>query len=79
MTETSKVFVREASMVPVYSLLLFGGAIGVDHQRGLLTLDGWASFKAPARIAVLVSSCLEAPFFSCAVLIIKDFVVLMNL
>lgn len=54
LTETSKVFCREASMVPVYSLLLFCGDITVDHQASLLKLDGWATFKAPARVAVLV-------------------------
>jgi hypothetical protein len=52
--ETSKAFVRESSMVPVYAILLFGGALAVSHERGLLTVDGWAQFKAPARIGVLV-------------------------
>jgi hypothetical protein len=46
------VFVREASMVPVYAMLLFGGEIAVKHEQGLLQLDGWV-LKAPARIAVL--------------------------
>ncbi|PRW33164.1 P-loop containing nucleoside triphosphate hydrolase isoform A [Chlorella sorokiniana] len=52
--ETSKVFVRESSMVPVYAVLLFGGSIEVQHEQGMLRVDGWARFKAPARIAVLV-------------------------
>jgi ATP-dependent RNA helicase DHX57 len=52
--QTSKVFVREASMVPVYSILLFGGELSVHHEQGLVRVDGWATFKAPARIAVLV-------------------------
>jgi ATP-dependent RNA helicase DHX57 len=52
--ETGKVYVRETSMVPVYSVLLFGGDISVYHQEGLVKVDGWATFKAPARIAVLV-------------------------
>lgn len=52
--ETGKVYVRETSMVPVYSVLLFGGDISVHHQEGLVKVDGWATFKAPARIAVLV-------------------------
>lgn len=53
-TETSKVFVREASMVPVYALLLFGGALTVHHADCLIRMDGWATFKAPAQIAALV-------------------------
>jgi hypothetical protein len=28
--------VRESSMVPVYSILLFGGEIDVVHERGLI-------------------------------------------
>ncbi|KAK9809193.1 hypothetical protein WJX72_011126 [[Myrmecia] bisecta] len=54
MVETAKVYVRESSMVPVYALLLFGGEISVQHEVGLLQVDGWATFSAPARIAVLV-------------------------
>lgn len=41
-------------MVPVYSLLLFGGQLEVLHDKGLLQVDGWAQFKAPGRIGVLV-------------------------
>ena len=54
LTETSKVFVREASMVPIYALLLFGGALTVHHMEGHVKLDNWATFKAPAQIATLV-------------------------
>eukprot|EP01025_Chloroclados_australasicus_P059010 TRINITY_DN744_c0_g3_i1.p2 TRINITY_DN744_c0_g3~~TRINITY_DN744_c0_g3_i1.p2 ORF type:complete len:397 (-),score=46.26 TRINITY_DN744_c0_g3_i1:343-1404(-) len=57
--ETTKVYVREASMVPIYSLLLFGGQITVKHDSGLLLLDNWATFKAPAKIAVLVKQLRE--------------------
>ena len=31
-----QVFVRESSMVPIYSVLLFGGELTVLHDRGLL-------------------------------------------
>lgn len=54
LVQTSKVFVRETTMVPVYALILFGGELSVHHQAGLLRVDGWATFKAPGRIAVLV-------------------------
>jgi ATP-dependent RNA helicase DHX57 len=61
LTETTKVFCREASMVPIYSLLLFGGELTVDHENSLVKLDGWATFKAPARVAVLVRyACCNA-------------------
>eukprot|EP00850_Spirogloea_muscicola_P006660 SM000032S12044 [mRNA] locus=s32:111779:119402:- [translate_table: standard] len=53
--KTSKVYIRETSMVPAYGLLLFGGGdIGVRHERKLISLDGWMEFEAPARIAVLI-------------------------
>ncbi|KXZ49867.1 hypothetical protein GPECTOR_19g318 [Gonium pectorale] len=54
MTETSKLFVREVSMVPVYAMLLFGGEISVEHSAGLLRLDGWAEFKAAPTVGVMV-------------------------
>lgn len=54
MVQTSKIFVRESSMVPPYAILFFGGSIVVKHEKGLLLVDDWAKFRAPARIAVLV-------------------------
>jgi hypothetical protein len=44
--------VRRYTMVGVYALLLFGGELKVDHEKGRLTMDGWAEFNAPARIGV---------------------------
>lgn len=52
--QTSKVFVRESSMIPVYAVLLFGGLVTVHHEDGIIKVDNWAAFKAPARIGVLV-------------------------
>ena len=52
--ETSKVFVTESSMVPAYAVLIFGGRVKVDHEKGLITVDDWARFQASARVAVLV-------------------------
>lgn len=54
LVKTSKVFVRDVTMVPAYGVLLFGGNIDVHHEQGLVIVDGWAKFKAPARIAVLI-------------------------
>jgi len=41
-------------MVGPYALLLFGGNIEVNHQEGLVTVDGWATFASPAKTAVLL-------------------------
>eukprot|EP00039_Didymoeca_costata_P011156 m.154343 g.154343 ORF g.154343 m.154343 type:complete len:1541 (-) comp15082_c0_seq1:2172-6794(-) len=53
---TSKVFLRDATMVSALPLLIFGGEIAVDHERGWLTLgkEKWIRIQAPAREAVLV-------------------------
>ncbi|OIV89273.1 hypothetical protein TanjilG_23733 [Lupinus angustifolius] len=51
--ETNKVFLRDTSVISPYSILLFGGSINVQHQSGLITIDGWLKLTAPAQIAVL--------------------------
>ncbi|KAF8411854.1 hypothetical protein HHK36_004413 [Tetracentron sinense] len=51
--ETNKVFLRDTSIISPYSILLFGGAINIQHQTGLVTLDGWLKLTAPAQTAVL--------------------------
>ncbi|KAI4298953.1 hypothetical protein L6164_032458 [Bauhinia variegata] len=51
--ETNKVFLRDTSIISPYSILLFGGSINVQHQTGLVIIDGWLKLTAPAQIAVL--------------------------
>lgn len=53
--ETSKVFLRDATDVPLYGLLLFGGHITVNHWAGCLMLgkDGVVKLRAATRIGVL--------------------------
>jgi ATP-dependent RNA helicase DHX57 len=52
--QTSRVFVRDSTMVSPYAILLFGGDIDVRHAQEQLAVDGWVVFKSPARVAVLV-------------------------
>ncbi len=52
--KTTRIFVRDSTMVSPYAILLFGGKINVLHERGQITVDEWMYFKAPARVAVLV-------------------------
>ena len=52
--QTTGVYVRDCSTVTPYQLLLFGGKIEVQHSGGTLSLDRWATFKAPARVGVLL-------------------------
>lgn len=51
--ETSKVYLRDTTVISPYDLLLFGGDISVQHQTGRVTVDGWLEMNAPAQTAVL--------------------------
>ncbi|KAG9147531.1 hypothetical protein Leryth_007315 [Lithospermum erythrorhizon] len=51
--ETNKVYLRDTTIISPYSILLFGGSINVQHQTGLIVIDGWLKIKAPAQTAVL--------------------------
>eukprot|EP00047_Mylnosiga_fluctuans_P018234 m.68497 g.68497 ORF g.68497 m.68497 type:complete len:1352 (+) comp7502_c0_seq1:1214-5269(+) len=52
---TSKVFLRDVTLVAPYPLLLFGGTVTVDHAGQIISVDNWLRFRAPARIAVLAN------------------------
>ncbi|KAF0690083.1 Aste57867_18477 [Aphanomyces stellatus] len=56
LVQTSKIFVRESTMVAPYALLLFGGDLQVQHEKGLILIDEWIKFQAVARIGVLVKA-----------------------
>jgi ATP-dependent RNA helicase DHX57 len=49
--QTGAAFLRDATPVGPYALLLFGGALTV--RGDVVAVDGWAEFKAPPRVAVL--------------------------
>ncbi|KAJ3569724.1 hypothetical protein NP233_g4864 [Leucocoprinus birnbaumii] len=56
--QSSKVFLRDATEVPLYALLLFGGPVSVDHVKGGLTVgnrDAFVCLRAWPRIGVLVN------------------------
>ncbi|KAJ7070765.1 P-loop containing nucleoside triphosphate hydrolase protein [Mycena amicta] len=55
---TSKVFLRDATEVPLYALLIFGGPVSVNHIAGGLTVgakDAIIKLRAWPRIGVLVN------------------------
>ncbi|KAJ7246262.1 P-loop containing nucleoside triphosphate hydrolase protein [Mycena haematopus] len=55
---TSKVFLRDATEVPMYALLLFGGPVAINHIAGGLTVGTKGScirLRAWPRIGVLVN------------------------
>jgi len=52
--KTSQVYVRDATAVSPFALLLFGGAVHVEHLKGECTLDNWLRFSVPAQHAVLI-------------------------
>ena len=51
---SSSIFLRDCTPVTPYALLLFGGELRVRGDG--VTVDGWATFKAPPRIAVLLGA-----------------------
>ena len=54
------IFVRECSLVPIYSMVLFGGfGIDVELQRGQFVLsmeDGWIKFVTFSHV---IAECLK--------------------
>ena len=57
--KTTKVYLRDSTMVSPYPLLLFGGEIKVLHERKIVSVDQWIEFNMPAKVGVLIS-CLRA-------------------
>ncbi|XP_072174284.1 ATP-dependent RNA helicase dhx29-like [Diadema setosum] len=51
--KTSKVSLRDSSLVTPYPLLLFGGEISVHHREQLISIDDWITFQASAKTAVI--------------------------
>lgn len=52
--QSSMVIIKDCTPVQPFELLLFGGKIGVQHGAGAITMDGWATFAAPAKVGSLV-------------------------
>ncbi|ESO82989.1 hypothetical protein LOTGIDRAFT_134281, partial [Lottia gigantea] len=49
----SRVYLRDVTLISPYPLLLFGGAIDVQHTQQLVTIDSWIKFKTYARTGVI--------------------------
>jgi ATP-dependent RNA helicase DHX36 len=62
---TTKVYIRDATMVGPYPLLLFGGKVKVDHERAMATCDNWIHFRAAPRVAVLFKVWTDRCFVFC--------------
>lgn len=55
---TTKVFLRDATEIPLYALLLFGGPLTVNHVAGGLTIgskENAVKLKAWPRIGILAN------------------------
>jgi len=52
--KTSKVFLRDSTMITVYPLILFGGEIEVNHAKQEITVDKWIRFTAPGKIGMVI-------------------------
>ena len=58
-TTDAKVYVRDATPVSPFALLLFGGEVNVSHLEGEVTLDNWLRFAVPAQHAVMICAMRE--------------------
>ena len=47
-------YARDATTISPYALLLFGGALRVEHAARRIVVDEWLSIDASPRTAVLV-------------------------
>ena len=52
--QTRKLYVRDATVVSPFALLLFGGALCVFHRQGVISVDEWLKFRIAAKPATLV-------------------------
>lgn len=52
--KTSKVFIRDATMVSPYALMIFGERYEFDRDRQMIVLDGWARLRCSRRVALLM-------------------------
>lgn len=53
--KTSRIFLRDVTVISNYSALLFGGKIEVYPEDQVLEIDDWISFQASGREAILLS------------------------
>ncbi|KAK9832693.1 hypothetical protein WJX81_000845 [Elliptochloris bilobata] len=58
--KTSRTFLRDCTVVSPMALLLFGGALAVQHEAGLVLVDDWLRIRASAPTAVLVKKLRAA-------------------
>jgi HrpA-like RNA helicase len=52
--KTSKLFIRDATMITPYSLMLFGGNLSFEKESGQLSIDKWIKFRVDKQIAILM-------------------------
>ena len=50
-----KVYLRDATEIPMYALLFFGKTLVIDHENHGLVIDDWIKLRAWTRIGVLVN------------------------
>jgi hypothetical protein len=52
--KTSKLYVRDCTLVSPVALVLFGGAIEIYHKQNVITVDEWLRFRMPVQHATLL-------------------------
>jgi ATP-dependent RNA helicase DHX29 len=57
---TSKVYVRDCTVVSPAAILLFGGRLEVEHEAARVRVDGWIRIRAAPAVAVAVKRLRRA-------------------
>jgi HrpA-like RNA helicase len=52
--QTKRLYIRDMTVVSPFALLLFGGALHVYHEDGVVTVDEWLQFRVARIPATLV-------------------------
>ena len=69
--KSSQVYIHDATEIPPFPLLFFGGDISVerDGDQETIAVDKWIVFQAPTHIAELVKVLVFSKLFSCSAIL----------
>ena len=51
--KTSDTYCRDCTLVGPVPILLFAEEVAVQHDQGVIVVDGWIKIRAPAKTAVI--------------------------
>ncbi|KAL6067310.1 DEAH (Asp-Glu-Ala-Asp/His) box polypeptide 57 [Balamuthia mandrillaris] len=52
--KTTKVYLRDGTLIGSYPLCLFGGSLNVVHAKGIVVVDDWIEFTVNPKVGVMM-------------------------